>query len=157
MLLWKAWSYGRFTFDGLHPSELPNGVSSVTVTFADEQQTRREYTLGDAALFSETSRLPNLAQVSQNIEATESLEHVFLEAEATVEHDGRGFHIYIAATFDYDPKPSGYETHPYGFRFTAARLTTTHTSAASTTEYTDVYELLDAILTVLYAPAVEPE
>jgi hypothetical protein len=145
--LWKAYSHSRFEFPGVRKGELPRGPSTVSVLFSHEK-TERTYTTGDASLlYPELSRLPGLSKTSSVVTGND-LETISLFIEAAVEREGRGFDI--AASFTYDPEPEAPEEHPYGFRFTAARLTTSSSSPTRTTEYTDVYAMLEALVTGLY-------
>ncbi|MFF4531521.1 hypothetical protein ACFY1P_19910 [Streptomyces sp. NPDC001407] len=144
--LWKAYTHDQFVFPGWLRKELDRGESTIRITFDDNEE--RAYTAGDAALlFPKTTRLPNFTQRSAQF-GCESRETITAIVEARTENEGRTFDI--LATFTYDPRPEGREPHPYGFRFTAARMTPAHLTEARTTEYTDVYELLDDLLTGLW-------
>ncbi|WP_424892346.1 hypothetical protein [Streptomyces sp. XH2] len=152
--LWKAYTHDRFVFPGVLRKNLEKGESTICITYDDNEQ--REYTCGDVALlFPKSTRLPNFTQRSAQF-GGESRDAITGIVEAHTENEGRGFDI--LATFTYDPRPEGREPHPYGFRFTAARMTPTHLAEARTTEYTDVYELLDDLLTGLWGgnPAKAP-
>ncbi|MFJ2628989.1 hypothetical protein ACIO6T_37945 [Streptomyces sp. NPDC087532] len=145
--LWKAYSHHRFATPGLFREEIPNGEAAVTFTFEGGQT--RQYVVGEAGLFySDLSRLPGLVQKAVR-GTVEDLDELRLVIDASVERDGHGFGV--TAAFSYDAEPEGYDGPPYGFRFAAARMTATHTQSPQPVEYTDVYQLLEVILTALYA------
>jgi hypothetical protein len=150
--LWKAYSHSRFVFPGVLREEIEelwggHGETGLSVQYDDGE--KRTYTGGDASfLFPATGGLPNLIRKSAEVDG-ESRDTIGCFIDAHTEFDNRGFDI--LARFTYDPRPEDSEPHPYGFRFEAARLTTTHTASPSTIEYTDLYELLDALITGLYS------
>ncbi|MGI5341866.1 hypothetical protein ACQEVS_32910 [Streptomyces sp. CA-181903] len=147
--LWRAYSHHAFVFPGALREELPKGESTVTVRFDTEEH--REYTTGDVGLFfSDVTSLPGYVQHSTQVFG-ENRDAPTAVIEAHTEHDGRGFDI--TATFTYDPLPEAGEPHPYGFRFTAARLTPTHPAPGAPAEYTDVYAMLDALINGLHGDA----
>jgi hypothetical protein len=148
--LWRAFSHHRFESPGLlreeHDALGNTGPTTLKVRYDDGDE--RTYTGGEASLlFPQNRGLPNLLQKSAQV-FREGGDWNTCVIDAHTEHDGRGFNI--VARFTYGPNAEGGEPHPYGFRFEAARLTPTHT-AGTPTEYTDLYELLDALITGLYA------
>ncbi|HWU11561.1 MAG TPA: hypothetical protein VN520_35290 [Streptomyces sp.] len=147
--LWMAYSHHRFATPGLRREEVPNGEATVTFTFEGGQT--RPYVVGEAGLFySDLSRLPGLVQKAVR-GAAEDLNELRLVIDASVERHGRGFDI--TAVFSYDSEPEGSDGPPYGFRFVDARMVATHGDLSQPVEYKDVYQLLEAILTALYAPS----
>lgn len=151
--LWKAASHERFLFGGVLRGEMPKGPRTVSFNLGNGLD-GEDLAMGEAALLypdcSKLQSLVGLKLVSLRAQGQDvaSLDAV---AEATVEHDGRSFDI--IASFTYDPRPEGFEQHPYGFRFTAGRLTGAGAGPAATAEYTDVYELIGALLTGLFDTA----
>ncbi|WP_435111629.1 hypothetical protein [Nocardiopsis synnemataformans] len=120
----------------------------VEVHFPHDPVETRTYVVGEYGVFTpQMSGLPNLTLSHTELNG-ESRDWIGLFAEATTEHEGRGFSI--AASFGYDPDPDAYAHHPYGFRFRAARVTPTHTSPALPTEHTHLHQMLDQVLTGLY-------
>ncbi|MGW2416911.1 hypothetical protein ACWCV5_32755 [Streptomyces tubercidicus] len=156
---WHAWSHGEFVFPGLLGDENANGESSLIVRYHDGET--RKYVTGEAGLLTEgITSLPHFTKVSTQTHG-DSRDTINLTIEARAEHRRRSADI--LATFAYDPAPAGYELgghepHPYGFRFTAARLTTRYrplgeldVAEPAITEHTDLYQLLDVLLPHLYA------
>jgi hypothetical protein len=145
--LWKAQCHDRFVFPGQLPEELADGEYLVQLRYTDGEE--RDYIAGDAGPFAPgTSSLPNFAQ-TQTVCFGDSRDTINLVIECHTELDGRRFDV--TAQFVYDPSPDGSEPHPYGFRFETGRVTA-HTGDVRTTEHTDVYDLLQVLLSGLYAP-----
>lgn len=150
---WHAYSHSRFLFPGFAAEEGKKGESAIVVRYADGEE--RHYTTGEAGLFVEgTSSLPGFTRASGRTHG-DSRDTINFTIEARAERQRRS--VDILATFTYDPQSEVWERHPYGFRFTAARLTTRHRrlgqlelAAPAVTEHTDLYQLLDALITHLY-------
>ncbi|MGW0335494.1 hypothetical protein ACWD0J_27090 [Streptomyces sp. NPDC003011] len=146
--LWTAYSHSRFVFPGLLSEELAGGEHVVQLRYTDGEE--RDYITGDVGPFaSRLSSLPNFEQTG-TLASGPSRDTINLTVQASTEHEGRRFDI--VADFAYDPDPDGSEPHPYGFRFKTGQVTA-RTGEARTTHHTDVYELLEVLLTGLYAPS----
>ena len=147
--LWRANCHDRFVFPGQLPEELAGGEYLIQLRYRDGEE--RDYITGDAGPFApRISSLPNFAQ-TKSVCFGDSRDTIHLIIECHTELDGRRFEI--TAQLTYDPTRDGSEPHPYGFRFDTGRVTT-HTAHgdACTTEHTDIYDLLQTVLTGLYAP-----
>ncbi|GAB4590124.1 hypothetical protein [Nocardia sp. IFM 10818] len=143
--LWQAYSHDRFVFPGVLRGEMPHGPAILTMDM-DGAGEQRHYTCGDFALFDPTfAGLPGLRYTTVDA-LGEDRDRLQLYVRTSVGAGERGYDI--VASLTYDPEPEGFEQHPYGFRFTAARLTATH--APRSAEYTDVYAMLDAVLAGLH-------
>ncbi|MFC9431522.1 hypothetical protein [Streptomyces sp. NPDC056987] len=151
---WRAWSHSEFVFPGLMGEERNGGESAITVEYKDGET--RTYSTGEAGLFAEgISRLPGFTQVSMQTHG-DSRDTINLTIEARAERQRRS--IGILATFAYDPQHETFEDQPYGFRFVSAGLTARyrplgHLDLAdpTITEHTDLYQLLDTLITHLYS------
>ncbi|MFE3760799.1 hypothetical protein ACFXPI_03410 [Streptomyces sp. NPDC059104] len=132
----RAYSHSRFEFPGLMGEE-------------------RTYVTGEAGLLTEgISPLPGFTAVSAQTHG-DSRDTINLTIEARAERQRRSAEI--IATFVYDPEHQQWESHPYGFRFVSARLTTRsrklgHLDIAdpTVTEHTDLHRLLDTLIIRLY-------
>ncbi|MGW3491515.1 hypothetical protein [Streptomyces sp. NPDC001054] len=150
---WHAYSHSRFQFPGLMGEERKTGESKLLIRYQDGEE--RGYVTGEAALFTErTNPLPGFTAVSGQTHG-DSRDAISLTLEARAEHQRRTAEVH--ATFAYDPEPEPWEGHAYGFRFVSARLSTRsrklgHLDIAdpAITEHTDLYQLLDALITHLY-------
>ncbi|WP_431776297.1 hypothetical protein [Streptomyces cucumeris] len=155
---WRAYSHSEFIFPGLLPKEMPKGETAITIRYADGET--RDYTTGEAGLVADQiSPLPGFTQVSGQTYGP-SRDTINLTIEARAERQRRS--VDILATFTYDPSPAsyelgGHEPHPYGFRLVSARLTTRNRplgqlelAAPTITEHSDLYQLLDVLITHLY-------
>ncbi|GLX41391.1 hypothetical protein Sros01_74640 [Streptomyces roseochromogenus] len=118
--LWRAYSHSRFEFPGLMGEERKTGESSLLIRYHDGEE--RAYATGEAALLTElTSPLPGLTVAPAQTHG-DSRDTINLTIEARAERQRRSAEI--LATFTYDPDPEQWESHPYGFRFVSARVTT---------------------------------
>ncbi|MFI5987296.1 hypothetical protein ACIBEA_41305 [Streptomyces sp. NPDC051555] len=150
---WQAYSHSRFLFPGLMGEERKTGETKLLIRYQDGEE--RAYVTGEAGLLAErTSPLPGFTAISSRTHG-DSRDTINLTFEARAEHQRRT--VEILATFAYDPEPEQGEGHPYGFRFVSARLTTRsrklgHLDSAdqAVTEHTDLYQLLDSLMTHLY-------
>ncbi|MFD8621702.1 hypothetical protein [Streptomyces sp. NPDC059513] len=150
---WHAYSHSQFQFPGLMGEERKRGESKLLIRYQDNEE--RAYVTGEAALLAEgTSPLPGFTAVSGQTHG-DSRDTISLTLEARAEHQRRAAEV--LATFVYDPEPEQWEGHAYGFRFISARLTTRarklghlDTAAPAITEHTDLYQLLDTLITHLY-------
>ncbi|MFF0142651.1 hypothetical protein ACFYRN_40240 [Streptomyces sp. NPDC005227] len=150
---WHAYSHSRFQFPGLMGEEGKTGESKLLIRYQDGEE--RAYVTGEAGLLTElTSSLPGLTAEPAQTHG-DSRDTISLTVQARVEHARRTAEI--LATFTYDPEPEQWEGHPYGFRFVSARLTARsrklgHLDIAdpAVTEHTDIYRLLDTLITHLY-------
>ncbi|WP_138896640.1 hypothetical protein [Streptomyces chryseus] len=150
---WHAYSHSRFQFPGLMGEERKTGESKLLIRYQDDEE--RAYLTGEAGLLTEgISPLPGFTAVSAQTHG-DNRDTINLTVEARVEHVRRSAEI--LATFSYDPEPEQWEGHAYGFRFTSARLTTRsrklgHLDIAdpAITEHTDLYQLLDGLITHLH-------
>jgi hypothetical protein len=150
---WHAYSHTQFQFPGLMGPERETGESKLLIRYQDGQE--RAYVTGEAGLLSErTSPLPGFTVLSAQTHG-DSRDTINLTIEARAEHARRS--VEVLATFAYDPEAEQWEGHPYGFRFTSARLTTRSrtlghldTVEPTITEHTDLYRLLDTLITHLY-------
>jgi hypothetical protein len=150
---WRAYSHSQFTFPGLMGEERKTGETLLIARYEDGEE--RKYVTGEAGLLTEgTSSLPRLTMVSNQTHG-DSRDAISLTFEARAEHQRRS--VDILATFAYDPEPEGYDGHAYGFRFVSARLTTRYRplgqldlAEPTVTEHTDLYQLLDTLITHLY-------
>ncbi|WP_202239972.1 hypothetical protein [Actinacidiphila reveromycinica] len=152
---WHAYSHAQFQFPGLMGEERKTSESKLLIRYQDDEE--RAYVTGEAALLTErTSPLPGLTAISSQTHG-DSRDTIRLTLETRAEHGHRS--VDILATFAYDPEPEQWEDHAYGFRFVSARLTTRarklghlDTGApAIITEHTDLYRLLDTLITHLYS------
>ncbi|MEU5143708.1 hypothetical protein [Streptomyces sp. NPDC021139] len=150
---WHAYSHTQFQFPGLMGEECKTGESKLLIRYQDTEE--RAYVTGEAGLLTEgTSPLPGFTSLSAQTHG-DSRDTINLTIEARAEH--QRCTVEVLATFAYDPEPEQWEGHPYGFRFTSARLTTRarklgHLDAAdpAITEHTNLYRLLDTLITHLY-------
>ncbi|MFE7808516.1 hypothetical protein ACFU51_28365 [Streptomyces sp. NPDC057430] len=150
---WHAYSRGAFVFPGLLREEMPRGETAIGIRYADGET--REYFTGEAGLLAkETTRLPGFTCISGQTHG-ESRDTINLTIEARAERQRRS--VDILATFTYDPQPEVHEPHPYGFRFVSARLATRYRPLGqleladpTVTEHTDLYRMLDVLITHLY-------
>lgn len=150
---WHAYSHSRFQFPGLMGEEGKTGESKLLIRYQDGEE--RAYVTGEAGLLTElTSSLPGLTAEPAQTHG-DSRDTISLTVQARVEHARRTAEI--LATFTYDPEPEQWEGHAYGFRFVSARLTARsrklgHLDIAdpAVTEHTDIYRLLDTLITHLY-------
>ncbi|MFF0430303.1 hypothetical protein ACFYUJ_38825 [Streptomyces sp. NPDC004520] len=151
--LWHAYSHAQFQFPGLMGEERETGESTLLIRYQDGEE--RAYVTGEAGLLTElTSPLPGITALPAQTSG-DSRDTINLTVEARAEHARRT--VEVLATFAYDPEPEQWEAHPYGFRFVSARLTTRarklgHLDIADPviTEHTDLYRLLDILITHLY-------
>ncbi|MEU0074089.1 hypothetical protein ABZ027_31810 [Streptomyces sp. NPDC006332] len=150
---WHAYSHSQFTFPGLMGEERKTGETKLLIRYQDDEE--RAYVTGEAGLFTEEiSPLPGFISVSAQTHG-DSRDTINLTVEARAERLRRS--VEILATFTYDPEPERYDGHDYGFRFVSARLTTRSrklgqldTADPTVTEHTDLYQLLDTLITHLH-------
>ncbi|MCG0065996.1 hypothetical protein L0F81_22310 [Streptomyces tricolor] len=151
--LWHAYSHSKFQFPGLMAEERTTSESQLLIRYQDGEE--RAYVTGEAALLAEkTSPLPGFTVVSGQTHG-DSRDTINLTVETRAERQRRS--VEILATFAYDPEPEQWEGHAYGFRFVSARLTARSRQLGqldladpTVTEHTDLYRLLDALITHLY-------
>ncbi|MFJ2833592.1 hypothetical protein ACIPC1_39645 [Streptomyces sp. NPDC087263] len=150
---WRAYSHSQFVFPGLMGEERKTGETKLIIQYQDGE--KRMHVTGEAGLLTEgTSSLPGFTSVSGQTHG-DSRDTINLTVEARAEHVRRS--VEILATFAYDPEPEQWEGHAYGFRFVSARLTARsrklgHLDIADPviTEHTDLYQLLDTLITHLH-------
>jgi len=152
--LWRAYGHSQFVFPGLMGEERTKSETVLLVQYQDDGETRR-YVTGEAGLLTqETGTLPGFSVISTRTHG-DSRDTISLTIEARAERRRRSTEI--LATFTYDPEAERFDGHPYGFRFVAARVTARSRKLGqleladpTVTEHTDLYRLLDTLITHLY-------
>ncbi|WP_017238185.1 hypothetical protein [Streptomyces sp. SS] len=150
---WHAYSHTQFQYPGLMGEARKGSETSLIIRYQDGEE--RTYVTGEAGLLSKTiSSLPNFTAASVQTHG-DSRDTINLTVEARAEHQRRT--VDILATFAYDPESELWESHSYGFRFVSARLTTRSRKLGqldiaepTVTEHTDLYRLLDTLITHLH-------
>ncbi|MEV5348918.1 hypothetical protein [Streptomyces achromogenes] len=150
---WHAYSHNQFQVPGLMGEERASGDSQLLIRYQDGEE--RAYVTGEAGLLADkTTFLPGVTVVSGQTHG-DSRDTINLTISARAEHQRRSTEI--LATFAYDPEPEQWEGHAYGFRLVSARVTARSRQLGqldlaepAVTEHTDLYRLLDTLITHLY-------
>lgn len=150
----EPWSRHLFQYPGHWEREEQAKPESELVERLPDGGERR-WAIGEAGAFTqETSGLPGVDVSVQRLGGPDYDDPAFY-IEGRTEHAGRAYSF--AVTFTYDGQPQPFEVRPYGWRFSSGEIQEVAATPSSPVEYTDVYEMLDAMLVGLYAPDGEGE